>query len=215
MPIFDPDSKFMQITNTILDYVKIGLLFMLFSIPAVTLGAAAAAAMTVAMKIVRGEAPAVWQPFWKAFKDNFRQGTALTVIFGLLFALLGFDWYQVMQMESTTPVQFARAGIVLLTILITSIALYSFAIIARYELGIKAVLRNAVIYTLLYFPKNLLTVAMIAAGIAAYTLATPVVPLVVTLVPPVVIWYFAKTCVTVFRTSERKQAERANEEIEE
>ncbi len=215
MPIFDPDSKFMQITNTILDYVKIGLLFMLFSIPTVTLGAAAAAAMTVAMKIVRGEAPAVWQPFFKAFKDNFRQGTALTVIFGLFFALLGFDWYQVMQMESTTPVQFARAGIVLLTILITSIALYSFAIIARYELGIKAVLRNAVIYTLLYFPKNLLTVAMIAAGIAAYTLATPVVPLVVTLVPPVVIWYFAKTCVTVFRTSERKQAERANEEIEE
>lgn len=212
MPIFDPDSKFMQITNTILDYVKIGLLFMLFSIPMLTLGAAAAAAMTVAMKIVRGEAPVVWQPFWQAFKENFRQGTALTVIFGLLFALLGFDWYQVMQMQTTTPVQFARAGIVLLTILITSIALYSFAIIARYELGIKAVLRNAVIYTLLYFPKNLLTVAMIAAGIAAYALATPVVPLVVTLVPPVVIWYFAKACVMIFRTSERKQAERANEE---
>ncbi len=207
MPIFDPDSKFMQITNTILDYVKIGLLFMFFSIPVITMGAAAAAAMTVAMKIVRGEAPAVWQPFWKAFKDNFKQGTVLTVVFGLLFALLGFDWYQVMQMETTTPIQIARAGIVLLAILVTPMALYSFAIIARYELPVKAVLRNAVIYTLLYFPKNLLTVAMIAAGIAAYSLATPVIPLVVTLVPPVVIWYFAKTCVTVFNTSERKQEE--------
>ncbi len=211
MPIFDPDSKFMQITNTILDYVKIGLLFMFFSIPAFTVGAAGAAAMTVAMQIVRGEAPAVWQPFWKAFKGNFRQGTALSVIFILLFALLGFDWYQVMQMETATTVQIARAGIVLLAILLTSIALYSFAIIARYELRVKAVLRNAVIYTLLYFPKNLLTVAMIAAGIAAYALATPVIPLVVTLVPPLVIWYFAKTCVTVFQTSERKQEEAAEE----
>lgn len=211
MPIFDPDSKFMQITNTILDYVKIGLLFMFFSIPVFTMGAAAAAAMTVAMKIVRGEAPAVWQPFWKAFKENFKQGTILTVILGLLFALLGFDWYQVMQMESTTPVQIARAGIVLLAILLASIALYSFAIIARYELPVKAVLRNAVIYTLLYFPKNLLTVAMIAAGIAVYALAPPVIPLVVALVPTVVIWYFAKTCVTVFNTSERKQEE-ADEE---
>lgn len=207
MPIFDPDSKFMQITNTMLDYLKTGLLFMLFSIPVLPMGAAAAAAMTVAMKMVRGEAPAVWQSFWKAFKENFKQGTALLLIFGLIFALLGFDWYQVMNMDSTTVVRIARAGIVLLAILVTSIALYSFAIIARYELGLKAVLRNAVIYTLLFFPRNLLTVAMIVAGILAYNFFTPIIPLVVAIVPPVVIWYFAKTCVKAFRTSERKQEE--------
>ncbi|MGN0999184.1 MAG: DUF624 domain-containing protein [Faecousia sp.] len=204
MPIFDPDSKFMQITSTMLDYLKLGLLFMLFSIPVIPMGAAAAAAMTVAMKIARGEAPAVWRPFWKAFKENFRQGTILLLIFGLLFALLGFDWYQVMNMDSTTVVRVARAGIVILAILLTSITLYSFAIIARYELPLKAVLRNAVIYTLLYFPKNLLTVAMIAAGILAYSFLTPIVPLVVTILPAVVIWYFTKTCVSVFRTSERR-----------
>ncbi len=211
MPIFDPDSKFMQITNTMLDYWKIGLLFMLFSIPVLPMGAAAAAAMTVAMKIVRGEAPAVWQPFWKAFKDNFKQGTALLLIFGLIFALLGFDWYQVMNMDSTTAVRVARAGIVLLAILSASIALYSFAIIARYELGIKAVFRNAVIYTLLYFPRNLVTVAMIAAGILAYSFLTPIVPLVVAIVPSVVIWQFSKTCVKAFRTSENRAADNEDE----
>jgi len=210
MSLFDPDSKFMQITNTMLDYLKTGLLFMLFSIPVLPMGAAATAAMAVAMKMVRGEAPAVWQSFWKAFKENFKQGTALLLIFGLIFALLGFDWYQVMNMDSTTVVRIARAGIVLLTIFITSIALYSFAIIARYELGLKAVLRNAVIYTLLYFPRNLLTVAMIAAGILAYSFITPIIPLVVAIVPPVVIWYFAKTCVKAFRASERKQEEAEN-----
>ncbi len=207
MPIFDPDSKFMQITNTMLDYWKIGLLFMLFSIPVLPMGAAAAAAMTVAMKIVRGEAPAVWQPFWTAFKQNFKQGTALLLIFGLIFALLGFDWYQVMNMDSTTAVRVARAGIVLLAILSASIALYSFAIIARYELGIKAVLRNAVIYTLLYFPRNLATVAMIVAGILAYSFLPSIIPLVVAIVPSVVIWYFSKTCVKAFRTSESRAAD--------
>ena len=133
MPIFDPDSKFMQITSTMLDYLKLGLLFMLFSIPVISMGAAAAAAMAVAMKIARGEAPAVWEPFWNALKSNFKQGTILLLIFGITAALLAFDWYQVMQMESSTVVQVARAGIVLLVILCTSIALYSFAIIARYE----------------------------------------------------------------------------------
>ena len=128
MSLFDPDGKFMQITSTMLDYVKLGLLFMLFSIPVLPMGAAAAAAMTVGMKIARGEAPAVWKPFWKAFKANFRQGTLLLLIFALIFALLGFDWYQVMKMESTTVVRVARAGIVLLAILLSSMALYSFAI---------------------------------------------------------------------------------------
>ena len=211
MPIFDPNSKFMQITGTMLDYLKLGLLFMLFSIPVISMGAAAAATMTVAMKIARGEAPAVWQPFWKAFKDNLKQGTILLLIFAAVAALLGFDWYYVMQMESSTVVQIARAVVVLLTILAVSVALYSFTIIARYELPVKAVLRNSVIYTLLYFPKNLFTVAMIAVGIVAYSYYTPIVPLVVAIVPPVVIWYFAKNCVTVFRTSER----RAQEEQEE
>lgn len=51
MSLFDPDGKFMRLTSTMLDYVKLGLLFMLFSIPVIPMGAAAAAAMTVGMKI--------------------------------------------------------------------------------------------------------------------------------------------------------------------
>ena len=206
MSLFDPDGKFMQITSTMLDYVKLGLLFMLFSIPVIPMGAAAAAAMTVGMKIARGEAPAVWKPFWKAFKANFRQGTLLLLIFVLIFAL-GVDWYQVMKMESTAVVRVARAGIVLLAILLTSIALYSFAIIARYALAIKAVLRNAIIYTLLYFPKNLLTIAFIVLGILTYSYFVNLIPLVVAVIPALVIWYFSKTCVHVFTASERKQEE--------
>lgn len=205
MSLFDPDGKFMQITSAMLDYVKLGLLFMLFSIPVVTMGAAAAAAMTVGMKMARGEAPTVWKPFLKAFRENFRQGTILLLIFGLIFALLGFDWYQVMKMESTTVVRVARAGIVLLTLLLTSMALYSAALIARYELAIKAVLRNAVIYTLLYFPKNLLTIAFIVLGILTYTYFVNLIPIVVAVIPALTIWYFSKTCVRVFNKSEANE----------
>lgn len=202
MPLFDPDSKFMQITGAMLDYVKLGLLFMLFSIPVLTIGASAAAAMRVGMKMARGEAPAVWKPFWKAFRENLRQGTILLLLFVLVFALLGFDWYQVMKMESTTIVRVARAGIVLLAILLTSMALYSAALIARYQLTIRAVLRNAVIYTLLCFPRNLLTIAIMALGILTYTFFVNLVPLVVAVIPALVIWYFSKTCVRVFSKSE-------------
>lgn len=202
MPIFNPDSRFMQLTLSMLDYAKLGLLLLVCSLPVLPMGAAAAAALSVAMQMARGEAPAVWQPFWKAFKENARQGTVLLALFALLFALLGFDWYQVMQMESTGLIRAARAGIVLLALVLTSAALYSFALIARYELCLRAVLRNALIYTLLYFPKNLLTIALIAGGLVVYNFYPPAMPVVVLVLPPVVLWYFARTCAAAFRKSE-------------
>lgn len=209
MPIFDPDSKFMQVTSTMLDYWKLGLLFLLFSIPVIPMGAAAAAAMTVAMKIARGEAPAVWEPFWNAFKSNFKQGTVLLLIFGAIFALFGLDWYLLMELDSTNVIRVARAAMLVLALVAVPMALYSFAIIARYELPVKAVLRNSVIYTLLYFPKNLVVVGMILAGFLAYDYIPAIIPLVVAIMPSVVIWYFAKNCVAVFRKSESRAQEDA------
>ena len=70
MQIFNPDSKFSQFIYSVMDYIKLGLVFLLFSIPGFTAGAAAAAVMTVGMRIERKEAPTIFRPFWQAFKDN-------------------------------------------------------------------------------------------------------------------------------------------------
>ena len=57
MNIFDPDSKFSQIMSAVFDYLKLGFLFLIFSIPVITAGAAATGVMFVGMKIARGEEP--------------------------------------------------------------------------------------------------------------------------------------------------------------
>ena len=101
MQLFNPDSKFSQFIYSLLDYIKLGLVFLLFSIPGFTAGAAAAAVMTVGMRIERKEAPTIFRPFWQAFKENFRQGTMLTLLFMLVVGFLATDWYILMQMEGT------------------------------------------------------------------------------------------------------------------
>ena len=93
MQIFNPDSKFSRFIYSVTDYVKLGLVFLLFSIPGITAGAAAAAVMTVGMRIERNEAPAIFRPFWQAFRANFRQGTLLTLLFMAVFGFLAADWY--------------------------------------------------------------------------------------------------------------------------
>lgn len=210
MNFLNPDSKFMTVTNTMLDYVKLGLLFMLFSIPVITTGAAFSAAMYVGMKIARDEAPVIWKPFWKGFKANFKQGTLLTVIFLILGGLLSFDWYYVMQMETTALLRVVRAVIFILTLFLVMIALYCAPLIARYELKMRQVFRNAVIYAILNFPKNLVAVLILVAGVVMYTYVSALVPIIVCAFPALEIYYLSRLCAKSFERTAKRQAEQLN-----
>jgi uncharacterized membrane protein YesL len=204
MPVFDPYSKFMTVTNTILDYVKIGLLFLLFSIPVVTIGASLAAGMSVAMKIERGEAPVIRKPFQKAFRENLKQSIVPTVLMEILFGLLLFDWYQILQMEETLYVKLARVGIVVLVLVLVIIFIYFFAIMARFELKNRAILHNAMIYTILNFPKNLVGVAILLVGLLAYDYLKTIVPIVICFAPALEFYYMAKVCEKSFRNASQE-----------
>jgi len=198
MNFLDPDSKFSQIMSTVFDYLKLGFLFLIFSIPIVTAGAAATGAMYVGMKIVRGEAPKLWPHFWKSFRQNFRQATVTTVILLAIAGLLGFDWYQLFQMESSLPVRIARAVIFLAALAILMAALYLFPTLARFEVTGRQLVRNAVSFGLMNFTNNLLVIAIILAGLWLMDNALPVLPVVVAVLPALIIWLMCRLCVKTF-----------------
>lgn len=198
MNIFSPDSKFSMITNLMLDFVKLGLLVMLFSIPVVTAGSAFTAAMKVAMSIQRGEAPIILGPFWKAFKENFKQSLGFTLLFGAFAAMLTMDAGMILEMPESGLIQVIRLLLIILILLLVLIAGYSFAIIARFELRLGAVIHNALIYTILNFHKNILVMAILVLSILGYRYLAPLVPVIVCVCPAVILWYFSKVCSTSF-----------------
>ena len=74
--LFDTDSKFAKITSKIAMIVIANLLFLIFCIPIVTVGAAYTALYHVMMKSFRnGSDINVISEFWKGFKNNFIQAT--------------------------------------------------------------------------------------------------------------------------------------------
>lgn len=198
MNIFDPDSKFSQIMSVVFDYLKLGLLFLIFSVPIITAGAAATGAMFVGMKIARGEAPKLWEPFWQSFRRNFRQAAIATLVLIALFAILGFDWYQLFQMESTTPVRIARGLVFLVALAIMMAALYIFPVLARFEVTGKQLVRNAVTFGLMNFTNNLLILAIILAGLWLIDNALPIMPVVVAVLPAIIIRLMSSLCVRSF-----------------
>ena len=215
MQIFNPDSKFSQFIYSVMDYVKLGLVFLLFSIPGFTAGAAAAAVMTVGMRIERKEAPTIFRPFWQAFKDNFRQGTILTVLFMAVFGFLAADWYVLMQMEQTLLIRLICAIIFVLALLAAELMMWVFPTLARFILTNRQIIHNAVIHMFARFPQTLLALAAAVGGFILAALVPQVLPLVTFFVPAFVVWYMSRTCVKRFRKfdgSAEEEAPAASEE---
>ncbi len=215
MQLFNPDSKFSQFVYTLLDYIKLGLVFLLFSIPGFTAGAAAAAVMTVGMRIERKEAPTIFRPFWQAFKDNFRQGTMLTLLFMLVIGFLAADWYILMQMEGTLLTRLLCAAVFVLALLTVSLMFWVFPTLARFQLTNRQIIHNAVIHMLARFPQTLLALASAVGGFVLSALFPQVMPVITFFVPAFVVWYMSRTCVKRFRkfdgSAEREEGEAALE----
>ncbi len=212
MQIFHPDSRFSQFIYTVTDYMKLGLLFLLFSLPGITAGAAAAAVMTVGMRIERGEAPTIFRPFWKAFRDNFRQGTGLTLIFMILIAFLAADWYVLSGMEASGQLRLLSAVIFVLALLIGMAMLWVFPTLARFILTNRQIVHNALIYLFGNFPGTLLALAVIVGGFAAAAMFPQSLLIVVFFVPAFAIWFMSRMCVKTFRRHDGSAAETEEEE---
>ncbi|MBR1585240.1 MAG: DUF624 domain-containing protein [Clostridia bacterium] len=215
MQIFNPDSKFSQFIYYVTDYVKLGLTFLLFSIPGVTAGAAAAAVMTVGMRIERKEAPTVFRPFWQAFKDNFRQGTILTLLFMLVFGFLAADWYVLWQMEGTGLIRLICGVIFVLALLLGCLALWVFPTLARFELTNRQILHNAMIHMFANFPKTLLALFAAVGGFVLAAWLPQVLPLITLFVPAFVVWYMSRTAVKRFRKFDGSREETEEEAAKE
>lgn len=212
MDFFDPNSKFSQIMGTVFDYAKLGLLVLILSIPVITAGAAVTAAMSVGMKIARNEAPGLWKPFWKSFRENFKQSVPLTLIIVLLFGLLGMDWKYVMEQESTVLIRVLRAGTFIAAALAAMISLYIFPILARYDLKNRPIVRNAAVYAIVNFPKNLLGLGILILALWLMDWAVPLLPVILLALPAVLIRYMSVVCVSSFAKSEARAREGENGE---
>ena len=78
--MFSINGKLFKALTKAGDFIILGVLMWVFSIPVVTLGASVTAAFYVGLKLVRDEEGYVFKDFWKSFKANFKQGLIIGII---------------------------------------------------------------------------------------------------------------------------------------
>lgn len=134
---------FYQIVTFFWRFVTLNCLFLLFSLPVVTLPAALSALNRVCIKLIRNGNVLTWAEFRDEFKASFKKGLLL----GLYFAVWGFAAYYLLSLgltnwENPFGVVFAAAGAVVCAVLAVWAA-YAFVLLACLDLPVRHLLRNA------------------------------------------------------------------------
>lgn len=157
--LFDLDSPFMRILNRIGDLMIMNFLVVICSIPIFTIGAACTGMHYVFLKIVRGEEGYLVRGFFKSFKQNFKQATALWLIMLLAIAILGGDFW----IMAYSGLEFPKLLIIVLmaiSIVLVMVGVYIFPVLSRFDNTIRNTIKNAFCMAVLNLPKTLLLVLL-------------------------------------------------------
>lgn len=139
--IFDYDGFLMQFLNKITNCVFLSLLWLVFSLPLITIGASTTALYYTVNKVIRNDRSHVWQEFWSSFKSNFKQSTLSWILLVVLYVLWAVDFYYTYALYLTGVVPKAVLIVFLVfVVLLTMWGLYLFPYIARFTNSIKEIL---------------------------------------------------------------------------
>lgn len=160
------DNVVMRALGKIGDMICLNVMWLICCIPIITIGASTTALYTVMLRMVKNEEGYIFRGFLKAFKSNFKQSTLIW----LILLLLGIVWTVDFRVAGFMP---GMAGIVLRTLflalgfILLSVMIYIFPLTARYENGIKATFKNALILTVAKLPYTFLMAAIVVAVVFA------------------------------------------------
>lgn len=89
--LFRYDGGFAKVFGKIADVVCLSLLWLLSSLPVITMGAGFCALYTTVYKVIRYDRTGLWQEYWHSFCQNFKQATVSWICLLAVYFLIGFS----------------------------------------------------------------------------------------------------------------------------
>ena len=177
--IFSMDSPFFRTMSLIGDLMLLNLMWILTSLPIITIGASTTALLYTGMKLAKGRDGYVIKNFWKSFRRNFWQATVIYLILVTTGAGIGYAGWYWMQQDGSVAQILAVGSVILLVIWLID-ALFVFAVQAKFVNTVVNTMKNALIMGVQNLPLTLL--CLVAVGLLLGLNYTFVVANVLTLV---------------------------------
>lgn len=157
MNIFSLDGMLMRFLTLIANILTLHFLWLIYSLPIITIGSSTTALYYTTMQLVRKQDGYIWRTFHKSFKENFRQSTLIWIgllIFGFLFVTdLRFAMYL---NNGIGKLMIVSCSFFLIPFLL--ISLYIFPVQAKFENRIFDNIKNALLMSIRHFPLSLILI---------------------------------------------------------
>ncbi len=177
MKFLNIDSPFMQVMNKVADLMILNLLTVVCMIPLITAGAALTAMHYQVLKIVRDEECYIVKGYFKAFRENFIQSTAIWLILLAIGLILGGDFLIMYVSETEFHIIFrAVLGAVAIFALFTLV--YVFPVQAKFANPVFRTIKNALAMSILQAPKSVLMVILYFIPMVLMVFAPSIFPLI-------------------------------------
>lgn len=151
--IFNYDNPVWRFIGKLGDLMILNLLWIICSIPIFTIGASTTAVYYVTMKLVRGDDGYTFRNYFKSFKENFKQATAIWLLMLVTGIILGFDLYFFLRVLAGNSMvkTVLTAAIGALTLIWLCTFSYVFPLQCRFYNPVKRTLFNAFFMSIRHF----------------------------------------------------------------
>ena len=172
------ESRLVLVLTALIDLIWAGLLWLVCSLPLITIGASSTALYYAVVKSIRHERGRISPCFFHAFQTNFRQATAIWLLL-ILYVLVGIgDAYAFSRMgfAANSPlIVFSR--ILLLPVPLLFPWLFSF--LSRFQNTVGGTIRYCLYLAMHHFGRTLI----LAAELALFLLICWLIPFLIPLLP--------------------------------
>lgn len=140
-------SPVMRIMALLADLVILNTLFILTSLPLITIGASICALQTSLQKILHQKRGSVVKNYFKSFSLNFRQATIFFIILSLLTFILFCDFRLVGHLPLLLSFLMRTAAFIG-TLVLALLSVYGFSYIGRYKNSLKKTVYNILLISI-------------------------------------------------------------------
>ena len=152
--LLNPDNAFFTFMGRLFDLVVLSVLWLVLSIPIVTIVPATSALYYSVVKVVRRDRGYLAKEFWRSFRQNLRQGSLCSIVAIIAIAVMFIDFnYALVLMQQGEVMGSAFFGVFLvISILICAILMYLCPILSRFEMKFTGLFKTAFFLSARYIP---------------------------------------------------------------
>ncbi|MCR4589353.1 MAG: YesL family protein [Lachnospiraceae bacterium] len=165
--LFDIEGPVVSFFERLADLVILNLIFMICCLPVITIGASVTALSAITQKMSRKEEGYIVRGFFRAFKENFLQATAIWLILMVLSSVWVVDMRFLGNLGGGIQMAFLCL-LFILGFLCFFEFIYAFPLLAKFNNTTINTMKNALLLALRYLPRTgvliLLNVLPLLAG---------------------------------------------------